>query len=850
MTQRDKTLHDIMNCLNMPEGEQWRSAHIELIARVEFELYSTAADITAYSDVSTLRRRLDELVADGVILQTQLKENFSTDTVAATATVPRSTSDATAAAKRALQQLWRAAYGESTEPCTPAVGSRSQNVQQQEQQQQQQQMHTVPLLQFRFSDTHAVKALRWHEDFHVPIRMAMLQIWQEDWVSAAKDAILVLESESSTIAAGLEVHMYHDADSLSAYKGDRVMAEAIKHCAAFFESKQAASDQLTEAALGLQHKPRRHEYLMHVTKKAVAQALADTADQQQQEQQQLHDDTLQAPVPQSVSSSRRARIAHLIEVAAAELSANSSDAPQNAHTRDTAAAAVCTEAVLTTTGTPDDVAVQPAACSTTTSNAAAADEICKCSAPAADSSASNAVSSSNAFEASRGSNSSAAIQQQQQQQQHVAAATTTLAAAVAGTKVAGNAGTFLIGGNWHTVQTDGTDNVSSSTVIDSSDSAHVTVPVVQHDSVGASATVESANSTTSGSDMSNTCITNAISCITSSDSSSSDSSESKWVRLTTKLLQSEYQRMTDAAVAVDSTDELNTSKRGSDHSTDSNATSRCKTTNNDSSSENQHDSSLTKQLLALQAQRVVAARQHAAATAATAATAAAAVAEANARVAQLQDRCETAAAEAALVAAAEAAAVTAIEAYSSHSLACKLLQIELHNQREQLLCLSHAEQHSATTTADGVTAVLVHDDSDSDDDCPPLARVDSSQPSNITQTVTATEPVEAAVPTSCSNNNSSGSSSDCRSSSSSDHTTTDSIASDGQQHKEQQSKQLAQPCVHCGKMTKMRCKRCQAVCYCSEECQIQCFKDLEHRAQCEAVATAAAAAAAGVAPKC
>jgi hypothetical protein len=143
-------------------------------------------------------------------------------------------------------------------------------------------------------------------------------------------------------------------------------------------------------------------------------------------------------------------------------------------------------------------------------------------------------------------------------------------------------------------------------------------------------------------------------------------------------LQSEHRRLANAAVGIDSSAGASTSNSGSDHNTNRCTDSRCKTTSLDSSSEGQHNSSLSNRLLALQAQRVVAARQHAATTAATAATAAAVVAEADARVSRLQVDSKTAGIdEAALVAAAEAAAVTAIEAYSSHSLACKLLQIEL-----------------------------------------------------------------------------------------------------------------------------------------------------------------------------
>jgi Ankyrin repeat len=71
------------------------------------------------------------------------------------------------------------------------------------------------------------------------------------------------------------------------------------------------------------------------------------------------------------------------------------------------------------------------------------------------------------------------------------------------------------------------------------------------------------------------------------------------------------------------------------------------------------------------------------------------------------------------------------------------------------------------------------------------------------------------------------------------------------QQQQQQSKQTLQlqPCAQCGQLTKKRCRCCQAVYYCSEECQIQCFRDPQHRAQCEqtAATTAATAAIAAIA---
>jgi sulfatase maturation enzyme AslB (radical SAM superfamily) len=67
------------------------------------------------------------------------------------------------------------------------------------------------------------------------------------------------------------------------------------------------------------------------------------------------------------------------------------------------------------------------------------------------------------------------------------------------------------------------------------------------------------------------------------------------------------------------------------------------------------------------------------------------------------------------------------------------------------------------------------------------------------------------------------------------------------QQQQQQSKPPVQqqPCAHCSKLTKKRCRRCQAVYYCSEQCQIECFRDPEHRAQCEQAAATAALVAHG-----
>jgi uncharacterized protein len=63
----------------------------------------------------------------------------------------------------------------------------------------------------------------------------------------------------------------------------------------------------------------------------------------------------------------------------------------------------------------------------------------------------------------------------------------------------------------------------------------------------------------------------------------------------------------------------------------------------------------------------------------------------------------------------------------------------------------------------------------------------------------------------------------------------DTTATEQQQPKRCKAKQ---PCANCSKLTTKRCKRCAVVYYCSAECQKVCFKDTEHRAQCEATAAA------------
>jgi MYND finger len=192
---------------------------------------------------------------------------------------------------------------------------------------------------------------------------------------------------------------------------------------------------------------------------------------------------------------------------------------------------------------------------------------------------------------------------------------------------------------------------------------------------------------------------------------------------------------------------------------------------------------------------------------------------------------------AAAVAAAEAAAVRASEACSAQAAACKQLQIEMHFLAEQQQCVASMQHTSAARAAAMVapTAAVsaVADESDSDDDCPPLAHAraivlcDNATSSTASvKSITLSTDIDAAeaAVVSTSENSCSISRSDYVS-----KRKRDSVYTKQQQQPKQS---VQQPCVQCGRLTKKRCKRCQAVYYCSEECQIQCFKDTEHRAQC------------------
>jgi ankyrin repeat protein len=812
---RGKTVSAMVDHLEVSQGEQWRSTFVELIARVEFELYRRAADITAYSDVSTLQTRLNDLVADGLILQTQLKQGVCTH--AAAATIAHSTTDKVAVSAIAdaavinreagAQQRSHTAHdsGDSdSTTATSSAGSSGHDVQQQHQQQQQQQQQPLPTLTpLCMLYTAGSSAPGWHcteRDAHAPIRQQVIHKCLERWLAVVADLSRVSQSECGVLAVGLEAAMYTNAGSLELYSSDMLMKAAIEACVAILKNEEPTAQPAlgsSGGSPGLSSVRRRQHYLMSTPIRAVAQAVADIAQQRQQHQQQQSSaDTLRVSSPPSASSSRSA--AH---TAAAEPVCNISGTLHDAHGQTKAAAAVCAETVTASTellytggvsaSTSNNAAVQPTAeCSTTAGDATAADNHSQCTPMqqmTTDSSVSRTASCSTAFAAG---NSGHDVQQQQQQLMTAAAAAATVAAAGLNylpepRALVGSLGTTLIGGNLHSMRNTGSDNRNSGTAVDItvSDRAHVTAPVSQHDSTCVSVVAECAGSSTTGIDCisssienvynrnNNSIISSSSSSGSSSISNNSSSSESKWHSMTVHLLQLEHQKTADASVAVDSTDDPNSSSSSSDHSSGSGDNTSNVNDIADSSSEAERASSITEQLLALQAQRVAAARQKATAAAAAAATAATAVTEASARVTQLQVASGTAADEAALVAVAEAAADKASAAYTAQAIACKLLQAELHSQREQLLCLSNAEQHSTTVTADVVTAVL--DESESDDDCPPLAHANSLKLHDSTHT--AKQPVVAVVLASCSSGSTGNS-----------YNATNSSGSDNEQYKQQQ----------------------------------------------------------------
>jgi MYND finger len=329
------------------------------------------------------------------------------------------------------------------------------------------------------------------------------------------------------------------------------------------------------------------------------------------------------------------------------------------------------------------------------------------------------------------------------------------------------------------------------------------------------------------SDCSSTCVYN----------SGNSSSERRLARLTVKLRQSKHYQGQDAAVAASTTEPetvaagstgaANSSNSSGGHSSGSADCSR------NTANSNSELNSVTKQLLALQAARVAAAQQRAETARLTAAAASRSFKEADARLAELDEHVTDVCAFEIALKGAAAAAVKASDVYNARVVAFEKLQLELRFQREQRQCVgSNTEHDCASTHTISAAVTAMFGESDSDDDCPPLAHAGSLQLSGDSQT--ATRPALAVAAPSCN----SGSSSSNTSSSSSD--TISSTDSNSNAHEQQQAKQLVQqPCVNCGKLTKKRCRRCQAVYYCSEECQIECFKDPQHRAQCEVTAAVA-----------
>jgi MYND finger len=143
-----------------------------------------------------------------------------------------------------------------------------------------------------------------------------------------------------------------------------------------------------------------------------------------------------------------------------------------------------------------------------------------------------------------------------------------------------------------------------------------------------------------------------------------------------------------------------------------------------------------------------------------------------------------------------------------------------------LVLTQKAPAHIAAPNAEAVAEL------DDASDCPPLARVNCLADSTsisiaghtdataaVVQPASTAEAVQPVCDGRCGN-----------------------TAQSQQQQQLRQS--LQQPCVQCGKLTKKRCRRCQAVYYCSEDCQIECFEDPQHRAQCEAAAIVSLAQAA------
>jgi trimeric autotransporter adhesin len=248
--------------------------------------------------------------------------------------------------------------------------------------------------------------------------------------------------------------------------------------------------------------------------------------------------------------------------------------------------------------------------------------------------------------------------------------------------------------------------------------------------------------------------------------------------------------------------------------------------NSSSSSDSSSDRVIT-QLLRYQSQKVAAALQQVRDAAEVAAAAAAAANEATNSVAALGAGAD-AETLAAAIAAATAATATVLTAFNAQAAALTKLHSEQQTLQAQQSIVCSGSSSSFVKLDDSVY------ESD-DDDCPPLAHASSAAissellQSDVRHDTTPGARVRAQAA------DASSSSSGCSLSGSGS-------AELSTQQQQQQSKHLLQqqPCAQCGKLTKKRCRRCQVVYYCSEQCQMLSFKDPEHRAQCEAAAAAAA----------
>jgi trimeric autotransporter adhesin len=232
----------------------------------------------------------------------------------------------------------------------------------------------------------------------------------------------------------------------------------------------------------------------------------------------------------------------------------------------------------------------------------------------------------------------------------------------------------------------------------------------------------------------------------------------------------------------------------------------------DTSSSSSAGDSFGQQHQQCQPSPISAAEQRAEATAAHALAAAAAVTAAVNRVAELVQHEADVHTLAAAVTVATVAAATASEAATAQAAAWQQFNSVLQAQLELL--------RAVETCDDTHHSALVHDD-----------------------TTAVHAAGTAAVCNNINNNNSSESSSSSSSSNSSSSVSSGSNSTISREEitacASSKSQRERQPCTQCSVLTKKRCRRCQVVYYCSVECQIECFKDPEHRAQCEAAAVVA-----------